>query len=200
MRSLATVLLLPFAAALVATAADQTAPAPRPAYTLGTAPAALQPPAQKAQKAFELFQARLITRMNEELARGGPAAALSVYRDEAARLTADLGRDHAMRIGRTSHRLRNPHNAPPQWARPYVTEANARDATTAPTWVVDMGPMVGVIAPLETRDTCTLCHGPQEALPPAILNAIRANYPGDRATGFTTGQVRGWIWAEVPRR
>ena len=138
--------------------------------------------------------------MNEELARGGAAAALTVYRDEAARLTANLGREHDMRIGRTSFRLRNPKNAPPEWAAPYVTQANARDAKTAPTRVIDMGPMVGVIAPLETRETCTLCHGPQEKLPPAIVNAIRANYPGDRATGFTTGQVRGWIWAEVPQR
>jgi hypothetical protein len=188
-------------AALVTAVAGQTgAPATKPAYTIGNAPAALQPAARRAQQAFDQFQTTLIKRMNEELARGGPAAALSVYRDEAARLTANLGRDHDMRIGRTSFRLRNPRNAPPEWAAPYVKEANARDARTAPTWVIEMGPMVGVIAPLETRETCTLCHGPQDKLPPAILNAIRANYPGDRATGFTTGQVRGWIWAEVPQR
>jgi hypothetical protein len=175
-------------------------PAAKPSYTLENAPAPLQPAARKAQKAFDQFQATLIKRMNEELARGGPAAALGVYRDEALRLTANLGREHNMRIGRTSFRLRNPRNAPPQWAAPYVKESYAKDAKTAPIWVVDMGPMVGVIAPLETRDTCTLCHGPQEKLPPAILNAIRAHYPGDRATGFATGQVRGWIWAEVPQR
>ena len=29
---------------------------------------------------------------------------------------------------------------------------------------------------------------------------IRASYPGDQATGFQVGQVRGWIWAEVPKR
>ena len=174
--------------------------APKPAYTRDKAPAALQPAARKAQQAFDQFQATLLKRMNEELARGGPAAALTVYRDEALRLTANLGREHNMRIGRTSFRLRNPRNAPPQWAAPYVKEANAADAKTAATWVVDMGPTIGVIAPLETLETCTLCHGPQEKLPPAILNAIRANYPGDRATGFTTGQVRGWIWAEVQQR
>jgi len=72
-------------------------------------------------------------------------------------------------------------------------------AKTASTWVVDMGPTVGVIAPLETTETCTLCHGQPDKLPPAILNAIRANYPGDRATGFMSGQVRGWIWAEAQR-
>jgi hypothetical protein len=188
------------AAAAPMVAGQTSSPAEKPAYTLAKAPAPLQPAAQKAQQAFETFQARLIKRMNEELARGGPAAALGVYRDEAARLTADLGREYRMRIGRTSFRLRNPHNAPPTWAAGYVKEANAKDAKTAPTWVVDMGPMIGVIAPLETRETCTLCHGPQDKLPPDIVGAIRKHYPGDRATGFATGQVRGWIWAEVPQR
>jgi hypothetical protein len=24
-------------------------------------------------------------------------------------------------------------------------------------------------------------------------------YPGDRATGFAPGDLRGWMWAEVPK-
>jgi hypothetical protein len=181
-------------------AAQTSTPEPKRSYPVSQAPAPLQPAAKRAQAAFGQFQTTLIKRMNEELARGGPIAAIAVYRDEAARLTANLGREYGMRIGRTSFRLRNPHNAPPDWAAPYVKESYAQDAKTSPTWVVDMGPTVGVIQPLETQDTCTLCHGPQEKLPSAVVNAIRANYPGDRATGFTAGQVRGWIWAEVPQR
>jgi hypothetical protein len=201
MRPYTSVLILSLAAAAIATVAGQTSsPQPKPSYVLANAPAALQPAAQRAQQAFAKFQTTLIQRMNDELARGGPVAALTVYRDEAARLTANLGREHNMRMGRTSFRLRNPHNVPPQWAAPYVKESFAADAKTAPTWVVDMGPMIGVIAPLETREACTLCHGPQDKLPPDILGSIRKYYPGDRATGFTTGQVRGWIWAEVPQR
>jgi Protein of unknown function (DUF3365) len=202
MRLYTPVLVLVLAAAAIVTvsAGQTSSPEPKPSYMLSNAPAPLQPAAQRAQQAFAKFQATLIQRMNDELARGGPAAALSVYRDEAARLTANLGREYNMRIGRTSHRLRNAHNVPPQWAAPYVKESLAADAKAAPTWVVDMGPIVGVIAPLETREACTLCHGPQDKLPPAIVNAIRASYPGDRATGFSAGQVRGWIWAEVPQR
>jgi len=181
-------------------ATQTSSPEPKPAYTLSQAPVTLQQAAKRAQQAFGEFQTALIKRMNEELARGGPLAAISVYRDEAAHLAANIGRDYGIRIGRTSFRLRNPHNAPPQWAAPYVTESYARDAKTSPTWVVDMGPTIGVIQPLDTQETCTLCHGPQDKLPSAVVNAIRASYPGDRATGFTAGQVRGWIWAEVPQR
>jgi hypothetical protein len=201
MRPYTLVLNLLLVTAAIPMAAGQTSsPEPKPSYVLANAPAPLRPAAQRAQQAFAKFQSSLIQRMNDELARGGPLSALGVYRDEAARLTANLGREYTMRIGRTSFRLRNPHNVPPQWAAQYVSERFAADAKTAPTWVVDMGPTVGVVAPLETREACTLCHGPQDKLPPDLLGSIRKYYPGDRATGFTTGQVRGWIWAEVPQR
>jgi hypothetical protein len=172
----------------------------RRAYTAAEAPAPLRPAADRAQQAFEEFHTQFMARLVEEMGRGGPVAALSVYRDEAARLAAELGRKHNMRIGRTSHHLRSPRNAPPRWAEPYVTEANARSAAEAPTRVVDLDPVVGVLGPLETTDVCVLCHGPVNQLSPEILGAIRKSYPGDRATGFAPGQVRGWLWAEVSRR
>lgn len=170
------------------------------AYTALDAPAPLRPAADRAEQAFEEYRTRFMARLEEELGRVGPVGALSVYRDEAARLASEVGRKHNMRIGRTSHHLRSPRNAAPQWAAPYVTEANARSAGEAPTRVVDLDPVVGVLEPLETREVCVLCHGPADQLSPEILGAIRKTYPGDRATGFTPGMVRGWLWAEVPRR
>jgi hypothetical protein len=169
-------------------------------YTLAEAPAALKPAAARAQQAFDEFQAKLIGRMNTALGNGGPLNALGVYRDEALSLTSSIGRERKMRIGRTSHKLRNPRNGPPVWAAPYVNAAAATDFGKASTWVVPIGENVGVIAPLETKEVCTLCHGPADKLPPELLGAIRKSFPGDQATGFAAGQVRGWIWAEVPKR
>jgi hypothetical protein len=63
-----------------------------------------------------------------------------------------------------------------------------------------MGTNVGVLAPLATGETCVLCHGPVSTIPPATAATIRVTYPGDRATGYEAGQLRGWIWAEIPRR
>jgi hypothetical protein len=174
--------------------------APGRAYTAGDAPAPLRPAADRAQQAFDEFHEQFTARLEEELGRGGPVHAISVYRDEAARLAAEMGRKYNMRIGRTSHHLRSPRNAPPRWAEPHVTAANARSAADAPVRVVDMDPVVGVLEPLETTAVCVLCHGPETQLSPEILGAIRKTYPGDRATGFTPGEVRGWLWAEVPRR
>lgn len=202
MRSSTVLVTITLAAATLAAPAGlaQNAPSQGRGTRLAEAPAGLQPAANRAINVFDEFQSRLIGRMNKALTDGGPLNALSVYRDEASALTAALGRAHRMRIGRTSHKLRNPRNRAPEWAAPYVNAAAAADFSQSPTWVVPIGENVGVLAPLETKEVCTLCHAPAAQLPPELLGAIRASFPGDQATGFTTGQVRGWIWAEVPRR
>jgi hypothetical protein len=190
-------------AALVASAgpaiAQHTSPLKGP-YKAAETPAELKPALERAQKAFAEFQARMEARMKEETARGGLAAAYAVYRDEAATITADLGRRHSGRFGRTSDKLRDPRNAPPQWAKDLVARAGTPAVADAPTWVVPIGTNVGVLAPLDTREGCVLCHGPIAAIPPETAATIRVTYPGDRATGYEVGQVRGWIWAEIPRR
>lgn len=169
-------------------------------YQAADTPDELKAALAQAQKAFAEFQQRLDARLAEENARGGLPAQLAVYRDEASSITADLGRRYSGRFGRTSDRLRDPRNAAPQWAKDLVARAGTPAAKDAQTWVVPIGTNVGVLAPLETREGCVLCHGPIPAMPPETAAKIRVTYPGDRATGYEVGQVRGWIWAELKRR
>lgn len=169
-------------------------------YQAAETPEELKGALARAQKAFAEFQQRLDARLAEENARGGLPAQLAVYRDEASSITADLGRRYSGRFGRTSDRLRDPRNAAPQWARDLVARAGTPATKDARTWVVPIGTNVGILAPLETREGCILCHGPIPAMPPDTAAKIRVTYPGDRATGYEVGQVRGWIWAELKRR
>jgi len=202
MRAFAAFAAVTFAIVLVDAAPlhAQDAASAKGSYTAASAPAALKPAVERAQKAFAEFQARLDARLKEEMSRGGLPAALAVYRDEASNITAALGRQYSGRFGRTSDRLRDPRNAPPQWAAELVRTAGTPAAKDAQTWVVPMGTNVGVLAPLATTETCVLCHGPVAAIPPATAATIRVTYPGDRATGYEAGQLRGWIWAEIPRQ
>jgi hypothetical protein len=202
MRPLA-VLVTAALVALLWSAAPATAqhtPLLKGPYKAADTPDELKPALARAQKAFEEFEQRMGARMKEETARGGLPAAYAVYRDEASAITADLGRRYSGRFGRTSDRLRDAHNAPPQWARDLVARVGTPASKDAPTWVVPIGTNVGVLAPLETREGCILCHGPIPAIPPETAAKIRVTYPGDRATGYEVGQLRGWIWAEIPRR
>ena len=130
--------------------------------------------------------------------KGGPAQAVGVCRDEAQALTAQTARAQGMRVGRSSHLLRNPGNAAPAWAARFVGAGAGRKAASVEAVVVDLGDRVGVLRPLPTAAPCTQCHGPAEGLSPDVRAFLETAYPEDRAAGFEEGDLRGFIWAEAP--
>lgn len=156
-------------------------------------------PVAAADAAIQGLQQRLATRLFEEMGRTGPRGAVDVCRDEAQAITAAVEKDRGIAVGRTSHRLRNPRNAPRSWARPYVEAGAGKKAADARAVTVDLGDRVGVLRPIPAGGVCTTCHGPPERIAPELLRTIRAAYPEDRATGFAEGDLRGFFWAEAPK-
>ena len=42
------------------------------------------------------------------------------------------------------------------------------------------------------------CHGPKDKISEEVKGQLAKLYPNDTATGFQTGDLRGWFWVEVP--
>ena len=188
------VLLAGVAAGTPGRPAGQSAPG-------GQAPAAdAADPVASADAAMKALQGALLSRLREEMARGGPPAAISVCRDEAQAITARIAREQGLALGRTSDRLRNPVNAAPTWARATVATSAGKRAAEVQQVTFDLGDRVGVLRPIGTADTCTSCHGAPSAISPEVRAVLAMAYPNDRATGFAPGDLRGWMWAEVPKR
>ena len=59
------------------------------------------------------------------------------------------------------------------------------------------GYKVGYMRPLVTGPLCLTCHGPVERIPPPVRQLLAQRYPGDRATGFTAGSVRGAVSVRI---
>jgi hypothetical protein len=175
------------------------AQAPRP-VDLTTASAATAAAAARADQAIQELQTTLVGRLSGALASGGPAAAVQVCRDEAQALTSTIGTKHNLAIGRTSHKIRNPGNAPRSWAAATVAGHAGRKVADARPVVLDLGGRVGVLRPIGTLDFCVTCHGPRETVDAAIGAVLKSAYPQDQAVGFAPGDLRGWIWAEVALR
>lgn len=58
-------------------------------------------------------------------------------------------------------------------------------------------------APATRADLVALgvrCHGTADSLVPDLAAALREGYPQDEALGFAEGDLRGYIWAEAPKR
>ena len=140
----------------------------------------------------EMF-GELVKTLMAEVASSGPAGAIGVCRDEAPRIAASTSERLGLEIGRTSWKLRNPANAAPAWAGELLADRPAEPR-------IARGPagQLGVTLPIRVSAPCLACHGPEDSIPPDVRDALASLYPDDRATGFQSGDLRGWFWIEVP--
>jgi len=154
---------------------------------------------QRAQAALEPFKAELQTALRESLRAGGPEGAIQVCRDKAPEIAASLSKD-GVRIGRTSHRLRNPKNLSPRWVEPLIVEflEKGNDRTFRAVRLADGA--VGYVEPIYVQPMCLGCHGKE--ISPAVSEKLDAAYPHDNGRGFDAGDFRGVFWVKlaVPKR
>lgn len=166
-----------------------------------SAPEPVKAALAKADAAIGDLQRTLVARLTEAMTQGGPKAAVSVCRDEAQTLTTQMGAQHDVAIGRTSHLVRNRSNAPRAWAKDVVAASAGQKVADAQPQAFHLGGRrIGVLKPIGTMPLCVTCHGPREQVQAAIGDVLTTAYPEDRAVGFAAGDLRGWFWAEVPVR
>jgi hypothetical protein len=194
------VLTVALAAAVAGWSAGPVSGQGATAYTVADAPQWLAAGVSAADAAISSLQRRLAGRLLEEMKLGGPTRAIAVCRDEAPTLIAETARVQGVRVGRASHRLRNPASTAPAWAEPFVAAGAGRRADSVEPTVVDLGDRVGVLRPIATAGVCLQCHGPAGRLSPEVRAYLETAYPGDRAIGFEEGDLRGFAWAEAPLR
>ena len=150
-------------------------------------------PRRRAAAAIGEFRRALAQELQSAL-KEGPRAAIDVCRLEAPRIAERVSVDGVV-VGRTSHRLRNPRNAPEKWMLPFLSEFQALDAAPGSWRTVRLGERLGYVEPIYVQGLCVTCHG--SSLGPSLLEHIRDRYPEDAAVGFEVGDFRGLFWALV---
>ncbi|MBW2242523.1 MAG: DUF3365 domain-containing protein [Deltaproteobacteria bacterium] len=125
----------------------------------------------------------------------GPVEAIDTCRMEAPKIAEARG--HAgLRVGRTSHRLRNPANASPSWVEPVLAAYLENTTDREPREIKLPGGRKGYVEPILTQALCLTCHG--SSLAPEVSERLAERYPEDHATGFAEGDLRGVFWIELP--
>lgn len=153
----------------------------------------------RADAGIEALKKGLMGKLKNQIAEGGPVSAIHLCHDEAQAITARMAGEQGITMGRTSHKLRNPANAPRDWVAAYVEASAGKKADAVDSMAVDLGDRVGIIRPIGTMGLCLNCHGAREMLSPQVKAALAEKYPEDQATGFAVGDVRGLFWVEVPK-
>lgn len=160
--------------------------------------------AVRAQAAVADLGSQLRSALMARVKAEGPVAAIDFCHDQAPLIAAEVAKKHGLSIGRTSVRTRSPGNAPADWQgvvlADFETQAQVGSAPQSLRFSSSEGLPEGValryMQGIATEAPCLACHGQTLAEP--VAQAIKAHYPGDAATGFREGQLRGAFWVEVP--
>lgn len=151
---------------------------------------------QARQKARAIeAQTHLLRALQKELqqAISDPAEAISVCKKRGDSLARSIGQEMGVRIGRTSTKIRNLNNVPPLWAKALVDEKHEHEMVVA---LPNNG--LGFLSPIMTKSICINCHGEENQIEADVFAEILSAYPDDAAIGFAVGEVRGYVWVEVP--
>ncbi len=184
-----------------------TAPASSTAAPAAPAPAAAaQDPLARAQAAAQAFSGRLRGTLQAAVQAGGAEAAVDVCHSAAPAIAEEVMREHGVRLGRVAlpGRNRNPGQAAQGWQHEALLEFERAVQAGAPAAAqasvrrdgLPVGVALRMVRGIPTEPGCLACHGREVA--PAVKAAIARHYPGDAATGFDVGGLRGALWVEVP--
>ena len=149
------------------------------------------PRRETADEADQQLRQRLMGRVMEVAEEDGFDAAVDVCHDEAMPLTEEVADEFDVAIGRVSDRLRNPDNRGEEWVWSMIEEADDEPHYAA-------NEQFRAVKPIEVAEPCVSCHGETDQLAEGVAEQLEEHYPEDEATGYDIGDIRGWVWVEVP--
>lgn len=160
-----------------------------------------------ARSAATSLPPKLVTALNDEIAKSGPEGAIPVCRDLAPKMAKDVVAATGWQLKRVSLKARNAQRATPDaWERAALEDferraaAGENPATLEKAEVVEQDGkrLYRYAKALPTQAMCLNCHGALDTLAPEVRARLREHYPDDRATGYSEGQIRGAIVATKP--
>lgn len=182
--------------------------ATRPAPSAPASPSADDPSLERARRAAQAFSGELRGALQSAMQGGDPASAVEVCHAVAPAIAEEVMRTHGVRLGRIAlpGRNRNPQQAAQGWQLAALQEMQAAVAAGARPGEhvlvrrdgLPEGVALRMVRGIATEEVCVTCHGTAIAAP--IREAIARRYPGDAATGFAVGDLRGALWVEIPAR
>jgi hypothetical protein len=159
-------------------------------------PADLEAFTMESRAKIKAFAGELQGELGAAIKSGGPISAIDVCHDRAPEIAEGLSTE-GWHVARTSHRTRNPGNAPDAWEAAVLDSFIARaeagetfDAMDEAEIVeTDNGKAYRYMKAIPVGEVCLTCHGTD--LDADLAAQIASLYPADQATGFELGQLRG---------
>lgn len=155
--------------------------------------------AAASREAVKQTQAALLQELQTALKKGGPGLAIHACSTRALAIAKEASQKQSMIIRRTSLKLRNQYDAPDKWEKQVLENFERRVKQGENPAQMEHYKFVQTDSAKEFRymkaivipkgAPCLICHG--ENIDPALHVKIKGRYPGDEATGFKEGDLRG---------
>lgn len=128
----------------------------------------------------------------------GPVHAIEICNLRAPAIAENVSNDSGWTVTRSSHKLRNPNNAPDAYTAVVIDEFLARQAAgekaadmVKAEIVEENGQSVfRMVKAIPTGEACLGCHGGDQVKQP-VVDRLAELYPQDQARGFSVGEMRG---------
>jgi type IV secretory pathway TrbL component len=156
---------------------------------------------EDARKASAALTQKLGGELKAALAAQGPHGAVSVCKERAPQIAADVSRQFGVEAKRVSPKNRNPAGVPDAWEAEAQAGLEKRLAAgekpeTLDTWQIvqtPTGQQFRYAKALPVQQMCLSCHGDPAAIPDAVKARLASEYPLDKATGYAPGMLRGIV-------
>lgn len=153
------------------------------------------------------FMKQLGGELRRELELSGPLRAIIFCKFGAPEVASTLSRKTGWRVSRVSLGTRNPSlGQPDAWEHRVLTEFDQRVARGEKADGMEFSEVVRepggayfrYMRALPVDRVCMNCHGPSESLTREVRERLATDYPHDRGTGYSLGQVRGAVTIKRP--
>jgi hypothetical protein len=184
--------LLPFAAASL--------------FVLSAAPALaaddLAKYQEESRKAAQGFMQQLGGELKKEISANGPESAIKVCKTLAPAIANELSNKNGWKVARVSLKPRNPLlGAADAWEQKVLADFDQRAAKGEKPEAMEFSEVVAepqgkyfrYMKALAVQPLCLTCHGAPGDIPEGVKARLAAEYPHDKATGYSAGQIRGAI-------
>lgn len=160
----------------------------------------------RARQAADTLMARLREVLTSALEKQGPAGAVDVCAERAQAETGAAAAELGLSVRRVSLRHRNPADAPDAYERAALERLAAEMKTQGlPAEVAEVvtpeeggAPELRYLRPVVVAPHCLACHGAASDLAPGVAEVLARRFPGDTATGYAPGDLRGAVSVRVP--
>lgn len=178
-------------------------------FVANTLPAGADDMAQyqeESRKIIKEFASQLGGEMQKEMKENGPVAAIKVCRNVAPAIASEVSRKNGWNVGRKSLKTRNAAlGMPDAWEQKVLADFEKRMEKENPASMEfaeivtePQGKFFRYMKAIPVQDVCLKCHGTDDTITPNVKDALKSEYPHDKATGYTLGQIRGGFSIKRP--